>query len=323
MSNESEDSDDELATDLQPTAETTSTGPETARSEPTSPDASTPDPAGPDSATVSQSRPTPAVDGESSLVFCAHCQTAVDPKGRGLCPVCGRFLPANTVSLVTGLRSKKLAKIVDAYRVDLIEQLFAERGGRGALDVVSRIAIENFALVCAQHKTIETRLDQDGLFTQTGRRRSAFDMLKGISETIDRLRTELPPILTRPTPTSADYSAMTDDQVVAHAERVLEMARLVARAREPEPLLTTPDGIYAPTMEVPEPPSSAVAPEPLCSYCHQSITRCAEIKTTRLDAWQALHHNDPSEIERREKAATDEMFASLERQRRGGDPYVR
>ena len=97
-----------------------------------------------------------------------------------------------------GPAEQKLQAKVDAYRVELIDQLFAERGGRDALDVVSRIAIENYALVCAQFKTIEARLDQDGLFTQTGRRRSAFDMLKAISETIDRLRAELPPPITRP-----------------------------------------------------------------------------------------------------------------------------
>ena len=190
-----------------PSADLPALGPETVRSASSEPDAANTGPTAPDSAPVSVEPSVPVLDGELPLVFCAHCQTNVDPAGKGLCPVCGRFLPDNTVSVVTGLRSKRLAKIVDAYRVDLIEQLFAERGGRDALDVVSRIAIENYALVCAQHKTIEARLDQDGLFTQTGRRRSAFDMLKGISETIDRLRGELPPPMAR-TSTHTGIDAM-------------------------------------------------------------------------------------------------------------------
>jgi hypothetical protein len=86
----------------------------------------------------------------------------------------------------------------------LLDQLFEERGGVQALDVVSRLALENFALVCAQHKMIEARLDSDGLFTQTGRRRSAFDMLKNISETLERLRSTLPPLPTRDTVSRLD-----------------------------------------------------------------------------------------------------------------------
>ena len=205
-----------------PSAELPALGPEPVRSASPEPNAANPGPTAPDSATVSGGPSAPVLDGEPSLVFCANCRANVDPAGRGLCPVCGRFLPDNTVSVVTGLRSKKLAKVVDAYRVDLIEQLFAERGGRDALDVVSRIAIENYALVCAQHKTIEARLDQDGLFTQTGRRRSAFDMLKGISETIDRLRAELPPILTRPPNVLSD---LTEDELLERAEKLLATAK--------------------------------------------------------------------------------------------------
>jgi len=168
---------------------------------------------------------------ETPRVHCDGCGVDVVPAGRGLCPTCGRFLPDNSVALGLGLRSKKLAKVVDAYRVELIEQLFAERGGRGALDVVSRISIENYALVCAQHKTIEARLDQDGLFTQTGRRRSAFDMLKSISETIDRLRAELPPV-----------TAGATTRATANISREELVARVEALARSIRGETAPPDG---------------------------------------------------------------------------------
>jgi hypothetical protein len=189
MSKEFEDSGADLQQDLQPPApsgESTAAGAAAARVAPTALEAASPLPSPDEAPTAEPGAP------------CPGCSTPVPP-GAGRCPNCGRFQPDNTESLVHGLRSKKLAKVVDAYRVELIDQLFAERGGKGALHVVQRIAIENYALVCAQFKTIEARLDQDGLFTQTGRRRSAFDMLKGISETIDRLSAELPPPTTQTT----------------------------------------------------------------------------------------------------------------------------
>ena len=52
----------------------------------------------------------------------------------------------------------------------------------------------------------------------------------------------------------------------------------------------------------------ATAPEPTCEHCHQSLTRCAEIKETRLETWHVLHHDDPSEIERRRQEATAVMM---------------
>ena len=139
------------------------------------------------------------------------CGAAIPP-GEGHCLVCGRFTVHNSDRLLLGLRSKKLAKIVDSYRIELIDELFRERSGKDRLSVVEKIAIENFALLAAQHKTIEARLDATGLFTQTGTKRSAFDMLRAISETLDRLRNQLPPVIVEPdrttkgadaTPTSA------------------------------------------------------------------------------------------------------------------------
>ena len=248
--------------------------------------------------------------GSGATRWCSNCQAAVDPAGKGLCPVCGRFLKNNEVALVSGLRSKKLAKVVDAYRVDLIEQLFAERGGRAALDVVSRIAIENYALVCAQHKTIEARLDQDGLFTQTGRRRSAFDMLKAISETIDRLASELPPVV-RTASTPTDLSDLTVDQLIDRVTTTLRMlldmrdeqrkgqafiAGAVEALGDSEGYLVLESG----DLGYDEQEAARVpAPAPICAYGCGTLTRCAELKERAIDAWRALHFKDPEEVERR------------------------
>lgn len=271
---------------------------------------------------------------------CARCSAEV-PAGAERCPACGVFQPGNIGALVHGLRSKKLAAKVDAYRVDLLDQLFKERGGREALDVVSRIAIENYALVCAQHKTIESRLDQDGLFTQTGRRRSAFDMLKTISETIDRLRAELPPTITR-TSTFAGVDAMPSSALRLASDLLrrqlagetlserelgqLDMLRHATRGHvvlPPDPLDVADIPAYrdkvdaeivelgATSRPVSESEASQPAPEPTCGYGCGTLTRCVEIKKTRPDAWRALHYTDPEEVARRNKEATAVMMARV------------
>ena len=71
--------------------------------------------------------------------------------------------------------------------------------------------------------------------------------------------------------------------------------------------------VWQPPTEAPDP---APTPE-LCQYCHQPIERCAAIKATRPDAWCALHHNDPAEVERRRERADREMYESFRRARRG------
>ncbi|MEQ1761277.1 MAG: hypothetical protein ABL986_23455 [Vicinamibacterales bacterium] len=248
------------------------------------------------------------------------------------CPVCGGWVFDNTGSLVHGLRSKKLAKIVDAYRVDLIDSLFAERGGRDALDVVSRIAIENYGLVCAQHKTIEARLDQDGLFTQQGRRRSAFDMLKSISETIDRLRAALPPILTRSSalpgvaamPVSALELArdllrrLKAGETLSDFDRgrldVLRAAmRDEVRLPPDEPARPTYRTEAGPTIVEPastsQPVSSRAHREPgtTCSYCNQSPDACAALQESNVNTWETLHGLDPAVQKKKDDEATAVM----------------
>ena len=231
--------------------------------------------------------------------------------------ICGRFLPANTVALIHGMRSDRLAKKVDAYRVALIDQLFAERGGRDAVDVAGRIAIENYALVSAQHKTIEERLDHDGLFTQTGRRRSAFDMLRSISETIERLRAQLPPIATRD---GLDLSDATTEQLI---ERTATILRTLLEQRDAEARVAEAraaafqDVALAPSVQdstgssPSRAPTSALEPQ-RCPYCHQPPA------SVQHHAYDVLHLDDPEQIKRRADRATAEMAESISRA--GGRP---
>ena len=208
-----------------------------------------------------------------------------------------------------GLRSKKLAKQVDAYRVDLIAQLIEERGGTAVLDTVSRIAIENYALVCAQHKTIEARLDQDGLFTQQGRRRSAFDMLKAISETIDRLRAQLPPPLAKPSSPDGTLADLSLDQLLERSVVITE--RLLQLRSTPAPPVesvgSSPIVVRDPTPPPLDEPTPPV--ETCCEFCHQTHAACVAMKTDHEDAWRLLHHADPQEIRRRRENDEDQFEA--------------
>lgn len=300
-------------------------------------------PTGPDKAQGEASGPPPEVTtpprdaepraaDEPTRVFCSFCQKEVEPAGRGTCPTCGRFLPDHTVSLGHGLRSKKLAKAVDAYRTGLLNQLFAERGGRDQLDVVGRIACEQYALVCASAKTIEKRLDEDGLFTKTGRRRSAFDMLKSISETIDKLREKLPPVTVHPTQTTEDYSSLTDEQlherlvalVLDSAARLeakrsgTELVRQAAEALKGEPdiedWLDIEDDDPQPALTVrpaSRPEQEEQEPTAACHYCRRPSAACQTLKTEREDLWRAIHALHPDEVKRRTQEATDTMFKTM------------
>jgi hypothetical protein len=113
--------------------------------------------------------------------------------------------------------------------------------------------------------------------------------------------------------TPTDLSNLSPDALVARAERLLEMAKLIARAREPEPLTsmaTGTDRIDAiPTLQAAEP--EPTTPEATCLYGCESLSKCAALKTTRLDAWRVLHYADPEEVKRRDNEATDVMMARV------------
>ena len=292
-----------------PCAESPALAPEPARSALPAPQAAEPLARPPEPPTAEPRGSAPASGG----VRCAQCEADVVPTTPNHCPQCGGWVFDNTGSLVHGLRSKRLARVVDAYRVDLIAQLFAERGGRDALDVVGRIAIENFALVCAQHKTIEARLDQDGLFTQTGRRRSAFDMLKSISETIDRLRAELPPPIARE---STAISLLSTEQLIEKTTAILTSLLEESDEHLLPPLDAERDDTARDTDRAAGPsvmaeggtdeellkPTPVLAPESVCAYCRRACVGPDHI------AYEVLHWSDPIEVARRQKEATAVMY---------------
>jgi hypothetical protein len=220
----------------------------------------------------------------------------------------------NGAATTHGLRSKKLAKVVDEYRVALVNQLMEERGGRDALDVVSRIAIETYALNCAQAKTIEARLDQDGLFTQTGRRRSAFDMLRSVTETIDRLKNALPPVVVHPSEARVDLDNASRSELIARTSAALrELLQEEDEERRSDAITARDAGLdvqsSAESTEEALASTPAPAPQPdRCIYCKRS-----PCYGESHFAYRALHHHDPLEVARRDREATDIMRKQLGR----------
>lgn len=64
----------------------------------------------------------------------------------------------------------------------------------------------------------------------------------------------------------------------------------------------------APAVAEPAPPPKQ---EPLCQYGCGTLTRCEEIKSTRLDVWETIHGRDPEVMKKKDKEATAEMMSQL------------
>jgi hypothetical protein len=118
--------------------------------------------------------------------------------------------------------------------------------------------------------------------------------------------------------TDADLDTLTDDQLI---ERTTAILRSLLESRDEqrkgEALIAAAAakhaGLPVQTAAGPagEAVASTVAPAPACEYCHQTLTRCAEIKATRIEAWEALHYLDPAEVKKRDEHATAVMKKQL------------
>jgi hypothetical protein len=119
---------------------------------------------------------------------------------------------------------------------------------------------------------------------------------------------------------------LSPDEIVAKAERMLEMARLI-RDSGREPLASTATHSVPEPSELGyvEPEGTEPAPPPLetCPFCRRPLAECADLRATRPDVLEALHYDSPEMVEQRRQKATAEMFESLRRARMGGDPNVR
>jgi len=139
---------------------------------------------------------------------------------------------------------------------------------------------------------------------------SSCDMLAGILEQLESMK-----------PGSPDHQRLV--QLSQLLGTSLEESRPARETKDAETIIIRRIIVRPPDIERDEDVSAKaiedaaqptpVHSEPVCESCHQSLSRCAEIKATRPDIWPTLHYNDPEEVARRDKEATTEMYESLRR----------
>jgi hypothetical protein len=119
----------------------------------------------------------------------AWCSADVPP-GATRCPMCNLWQPGNSGAVVHGGR-RRLAPAEVASRDELLDKLFAERGGRDNLDVVRQLRIEDYPTAATQLRNVALRLEGVGPLTAAGRRRSLVDVYNLFSARAERLGSDI------------------------------------------------------------------------------------------------------------------------------------
>lgn len=262
---------------------------------------------GPDPDTDRNPAARAALTGEPGTLpptWCKKCQATVDPVDKGKCPRCGAFLRLNFVSRRHAINKLRRQQILDQLVADYRPTTTL---GHSSCDMLAGILeqLEVLKPGSPDHQRLVQLSQQLGASLEESRAPRAAD---------------------------DDTADLNIDALVEQSAEILRQALALQRAAQAPPSTdttpfdTTPivSSAEAPVADqlVKAEPTATSAPEPRCEYCHQTLTRCAEIKATQLDSWEVLHYNDPQMIEQRAKLLTQEMYESLRRQRYG-DPNVR
>jgi hypothetical protein len=245
--------------------------------------------------------------------WCAHCKVDVQPRGKGLCPRCGRFLRQ---SFAARKHPVNLARRDELHNENIAEYkpqtLHLRRACRWLANITERL----------EHV-------KDG----TPEHQRLVDMWTHLTATLEASRTPTPdanPGVERMPQTALELARdllqrLAAGETLSEREQgqldVLDAAmrgELLLRGElvsdDPSPVVIdqapappTADPIVQATV----PTAAPAAAEPTCAYCHQSHERCAEIKATNLDAWQVLHYSDPTEVAKRDEEATAIMMKQM------------
>ena len=264
---------------------------------------------------------SPSVEPAADVIAtepCSRCGSTLPPDERGLCPVptCRGARKGNKLAAVHEGRAKLTPEDL-ATRDALMARLFQERGGREALDVVAQLRIEDYATAQIQLGKVTRRLEEFGAVSTKGNKRSSLvDTYNTFSARVERLAAELP----KPT------------QSAQQPERVMKIVRVFVTSRaqldeamaggplDPQKWVEESEDDFnvrtsarsAPAQAATNAPAATepkAEPEP-CSYCGRPCVG------RNHPSFETLHWNDPAEIEKRDAAATAEMFESLKRARR-------
>jgi hypothetical protein len=281
--------------------------------------------------------------------WCRHCAAMVKPEGKGVCPRCGRFLRQNFLARkhpVNRLRRQQLhEQLIAEYTPHTMLQRWQCEMFAGVLEQVenTRPGSSEYKRLCELSQSLGVPLEEA---------REKYTRMRGFSKALGQEPTTPAPSLTPAetdflaalrNPASPDtderiqqVSAVLRQLLTARDEHTVERDPVPAPPVEsdpppseaievPEPATDTEGGVEPPTTDgapVSELPVTAAAPpepeptsppEPRYEYCKQTIERCAEIKEQHPDAFAALHHDDPDEVERRQEEATAIMMRQVGR----------
>jgi hypothetical protein len=209
------------------------------------------------------------------LTFCRVCQLEVKPEGKGRCSRCGTFLRLNFVA--------RKGPVNVLRRDALLAELVAEYQPR---TVGTRATCEQYA---ATLERLET--------TKPGS--TEWQRLITVAQTLGSALDESRSSRVAPVPTSA----LSLDEVAARAERTLAMVALLREHKEI-------DVVAGPLVQAPA-PTADPAPEPRCTYGCGTLARCAEMKATNYEAWEAIHGSDPEVVKKRDDLATTIMMKQI------------
>jgi hypothetical protein len=253
---------------------------------------------------------------ETGIVHCATCQKDVVPDD-GACPHCRRYLPGN--------QKQRKNPINVARRAALLADLTREFPPG---DVIAKADLETLADAIAKREC-----------TKAGS--AEWQRLVNVIATT-RERLHASPQANRPALSAFDVAGLSYEQVAVELEALARLAREHAREharrvaglppagdrpadRQPDdrppdrpdaapagrsPALGGSDQNPHETDERVARPPARLIPE-RCPYGCGSLTRCAELKGTRLDVWRVFHGNDPEEIARRDRDATAVMMRQV------------
>lgn len=231
------------------------------------------------------------------MTFCRKCEVEVKPVGKGKCPRCGIFLRQNFVA-----RRHPVNKL----RVEQhLAELFAEF--RPAT-VVGRRTCEQLA----------------GIYEQLEGLKPGSTEWQRLVTTAQTLSVALQESSHKPH-TSTDYRAMTADQLVERAEKLLATAKALRDHQPPRPNDAEPstsplevfwrEAATAPVEALAPAPAARPSelPPPQCPYCHKSLADCAEMRMARPEVFKALHYDSPEMVEKRRQYNTAVMMRQVGR----------
>jgi hypothetical protein len=309
--------------------------------DPTNPDGEAhgprPDPA-PEDVAVLQARGEPGTLPET---WCKVCKARVRPVGKGRCERCGTFLKLNFIARRHPVNKLRVQQIEDQLVAEYQPRTLLQRSSCEDLAGI-REKLETTKPGSQEHKRLVELSQQLGASLEKARP-FVLRNLTPIAPAPSLTPTEQDFLAALRAPMSADIderieqvSVVLRQLLTARDEHTVEHDPVPAPPVEsdppsseaievPEPATDTEGGVEPPTTDgapvselpvtaaAPPEPEPTAPPEPRCEYCRQTIERCAEIKEQHPDAFAALHHDDPDEVERRQEEATAIMMRQVGR----------